>query len=68
VLGAHPHSPETRTAIYVHCSTAGIKKYGAVPAPLQNPEVQLDPLKALVQQRGWNLFRVYADRMSALTG
>ena len=63
-LYARRHSPTTRTAIYVRCSTAGIKKYGSVPAPLQNPEVQLEPLKALVQQCGWSLFRVYADRMS----
>ena len=63
-VGTLPNSLETSTAIYIRCSTAGIKKYDSVPAPMQNPEVQLEPLKELIQQRGWNLFRVYSDRMS----
>jgi len=53
-----------RAAIYLRCSTAGKRKYGSVPAPLQNPEVQLQPLLQLVEQRGWGVYQVYCDRMS----
>lgn len=32
---------------------------------LQNPEAQIEPLVSLLASRGWELHRVYSDRMSA---
>jgi DNA invertase Pin-like site-specific DNA recombinase len=53
-----------RAAIYVQCSTTSKKKFGDVSAYLQNPEAQIEPLVGLLASRGWELHRVYSDRMS----
>jgi DNA invertase Pin-like site-specific DNA recombinase len=49
-----------RAAIYVRVSspnkTAGVFD--------QDPSMQVEPLKALVAQRGWELTKIYADRAS----
>jgi DNA invertase Pin-like site-specific DNA recombinase len=34
---------------------------------VQNPEVQEQPQRELITQRGWDLFRVYSDRASGAT-
>jgi DNA invertase Pin-like site-specific DNA recombinase len=53
-----------RAAVYVRCSTTTKKKFGDVSAYLQNPEAQVEPLVGLLASRGWELHRVYSDRMS----
>jgi DNA invertase Pin-like site-specific DNA recombinase len=53
-----------RAAVYVRCSTTSKKKFGDVSAYLQNPEAQVEPLVGLLASRGWELHRVYSDRMS----
>jgi DNA invertase Pin-like site-specific DNA recombinase len=53
-----------RAAIYVRVSTVTRVRKGRESAFEQNPEVQEQPLRALVDQRGWELHRVYADRAS----
>jgi DNA invertase Pin-like site-specific DNA recombinase len=51
-----------RAAIYVRVSTTNRARGGD--GFEQNPEVQEVPLRQLAQQRGWNLVRVYSDRLS----
>ena len=51
-------------AIYVRVSTASKSKQGDAINFIQNPEVQEEPLRAMVAQRGWSLHRVYPDRAS----
>jgi len=51
-----------RAALYVRVSTVNRSRNGD--AFEQNPEVQEAPLRQLTQQRGWDLVRVYCDRMS----
>src|SRR5215467_6730129 len=53
-----------RAAIYVRVSTASKSQHGDAVSFDQNPEVQEQPLRELVAQRGWHLHRVYSDRMS----
>lgn len=60
---------EKTAAIYIRVSTS--KKVSVVDAFLQNPLVQLDPLKKLVRSRGWDhewkdghRNFIYEDRMS----
>jgi DNA invertase Pin-like site-specific DNA recombinase len=53
-----------RAAIYVRVSTSLKARNGADSAFEQNPDVQEQPLRQLVAQRRWTLYRVYADRMS----
>src|SRR5262249_6787284 len=53
-----------RAALYVRVSTASKSKQGDALAFDQNPEVQDQPLRELVAQRGWQLHHVYSDRMS----
>ena len=53
-----------RAAIYVRVSTASKSQHGDAVSFDQNPEVQEQPLRELVMQRGWQLHRVYSDRMS----
>ncbi|MBZ5675316.1 MAG: recombinase family protein [Acidobacteriia bacterium] len=53
-----------RAAIYVRVSTASKTKQVDAATYVQNPEVQEQPLRELVTQRGWDLFRVYSDRAS----
>ena len=51
-----------RAAIYVRVSTASKSKQDEAVNFVQNPEVQEQPLRAMVTQRGWSLHRVYPDR------
>jgi len=51
-----------RAALYLRVSTANRARNAD--AFEQNPEVQEAPLRHLAQQRGWDLVRVYSDRMS----
>ncbi len=53
-----------RVAIYVRVSTASKSKQGDAVNFIQNLEVQEQPLRDLVTQRGWTLHRVYSDRAS----
>jgi hypothetical protein len=53
-----------RGEIYVRVSTASKTKQADAATYVQNPEVQEEPLRELVTQRGWELFRVYSDRAS----
>lgn len=53
-----------RAAIYVRVSTANKTKQADAGTYVQNPEVQEQPLRELVTQRGWDLCRVYSDRAS----
>jgi putative DNA-invertase from lambdoid prophage Rac len=53
-----------RAAIYVRVSTAVKARNGAENTFEQNPAVQEQPLRALAEQRGWSIARVYSDRMS----
>jgi DNA invertase Pin-like site-specific DNA recombinase len=56
-------NPNTkRAAIYVRVSTANRTRSGD--GFEQNPEVQELPLRQMAQQRGWDLARIYSDRMS----
>ena len=55
---------DMRAAIYVRVSSAGKSKQGDVVNFIQNLEVQEQPLRDLVTQRGWTLHRVYSDRAS----
>jgi DNA invertase Pin-like site-specific DNA recombinase len=53
-----------RAAIYVRVSTASKVRTGRDSAFEQNPDVQELPLRGLVDQRGWQLQKVYSDRAS----
>jgi DNA invertase Pin-like site-specific DNA recombinase len=53
-----------RAAAYVRVSTANKSRQGDVLTFDQNPEVQEQPLRELIAQRGWTLHRVYSDRAS----
>jgi DNA invertase Pin-like site-specific DNA recombinase len=53
-----------RCACYVRVSTASKSHQGDTTSFDQNPEVQEQPLRQLIAQRGWELYRVYSDRAS----
>jgi DNA invertase Pin-like site-specific DNA recombinase len=53
-----------RAAIYVRVSTSNRSEYGEHRTYDQDPEVQAEPLREMVRQRGWELERVYSDRIS----
>ncbi len=53
-----------RAAIYVRVSTASKTRRGDAVAFDQEPAVQEQPLRDLIQHRGWQLHRVYSDRAS----
>jgi DNA invertase Pin-like site-specific DNA recombinase len=53
-----------RVAVYVRVSTTSKSKQGEAVNFVQNLEVQEEPLKELIAQRGWTLHRVYSDRAS----
>ncbi|MBZ5634583.1 MAG: recombinase family protein [Acidobacteriia bacterium] len=53
-----------RVAIYVRVSTASKTKQGDAVTFVQNLEVQEQPLRDLITQRGWSLHQVYSDRAS----
>ena len=59
------HSRATvRAVMYLRVSTLGKSARGDVRAYDQNPEVQEQPLRELIAQRGWQLEKVYSDRAS----
>jgi DNA invertase Pin-like site-specific DNA recombinase len=51
-----------RAAIYIRVSTASKSRQGDSAAFDQNPAVQEQPLRDLIQRRGWELAKVYEDR------
>ena len=51
-------------AVYVRVSTSKKSRRGEEIAFDQNPEVQEQPLRDLIVQRGWQLHRIYTDRAS----
>ncbi len=51
-------------ALYVRVSTTAKSKRGDAVNFIQNPDVQEQPLRDLVAQRGWAVHRVYSDRAS----
>ena len=53
-----------RCACYLRVSTASKSRQGDTITFDQNPEVQVQPLRELIAQRGWDLYRVYSDRAS----
>ena len=53
-----------RAAIYVRVSTAAKSKQIDAVNFVQNLEVQEQPLRELVQQRGWQFQQIYSDRAS----
>jgi len=53
-----------RAALYLRVSTATKSRRGEVIAFEQDPAVQERPLRDLIAQRGWALYRVYSDRLS----
>ena len=53
-----------RCAYYMRVSTAAKSKQGEAVSFVQNPEVQEQPLRDLVDQGGWIVHRVYSDRAS----
>jgi len=53
-----------RCACYVRVSTASKSRKGDIQSFDQNPEVQEIPLRELITQRGWEVYRVYSDRAS----
>ena len=51
-------------SLYLRVSTAANSRRGEVIAFEQDPAVQERPLRELIAQRGWTLYRVYSDRLS----
>jgi DNA invertase Pin-like site-specific DNA recombinase len=56
--------PVTTAAIYTRVSKATKSQHGDATGYDQNRAVQEEPLRELLQQRGWRLHRVYTDRAS----
>jgi len=71
-VSVDPISPSAATtsskpksvAIYLRVSTASKTTCGDALAYDQDPAVQEQPLRNLIQQRGWRLHNVYSDRAS----
>jgi DNA invertase Pin-like site-specific DNA recombinase len=53
-----------RAVMYLRVSTASKSAHGDARAYDQNPEVQEQPLRELIAQRGWHVEKVYSDRAS----
>ena len=53
-----------RACAYLRVSTASKTKHGDAIVFDQDPAVQEQPLRDLIAQRGWALYRVYSDRAS----
>jgi len=53
-----------RAAVYLRASTASRSVCGSNTVYDQDPSVQEQPLLELLRQRGWQLYRIYADRIS----
>jgi DNA invertase Pin-like site-specific DNA recombinase len=54
----------TRAAAYGRVNTSNRTRRGDEIRVDQNPEVQEEPIRALISQRGWSTHRVYSDRAS----
>ena len=52
-------------AIYIRVSRPSKSRHGDTTAFDHNPAMQEEPLRGLLQQRGWELYRVYSDRTAA---
>ena len=59
-----PVSPARRASLYLRVSTATKSRRGEVIAFEQDPAVQERPLRELIAQRGWTVYRLYSDRAS----
>jgi DNA invertase Pin-like site-specific DNA recombinase len=55
-----------RACLYLRVSSATKSRHGEVIAFEQDPAVQERPLRDLVTQRGWTLYRIYSDRLSGV--
>jgi DNA invertase Pin-like site-specific DNA recombinase len=53
-----------RVAFYTRVSTSSKSKEADTVSFVQNPEVQEQPLRDMITQRRWNLYRGYSDRAS----
>jgi DNA invertase Pin-like site-specific DNA recombinase len=53
-----------RAVIHVRVNTSNQTDYGEHRTYDQDPEVQAEPLREMVRQRGWEFVRVYSDRIS----
>ncbi len=53
-----------RAAAYIRVSTSNRSRHGNEVSFDQNPEVQEEPIRALITQRGWSTHHVYSDRAS----
>ncbi len=53
-----------RAAVYVRVSSANKSRQGDAIVFDQNPDMQEQPLRDLVAQRGWVVYQVYSDRAS----
>src|SRR6476661_5824824 len=53
-----------RACLYLRVSTSTKSQHGEAIAFDQDPAVQEQPLRALADQRGWNVVKVYSDRAS----
>jgi DNA invertase Pin-like site-specific DNA recombinase len=53
-----------RAAAYLRVSTSSKTRRGGETSFDQDPAVQERPLRDLIAQRGWKLYRVYSDRVS----
>src|SRR6516162_5117672 len=56
-----PLSSARRASLYLRVSTATKSRRGEVTAFEQDPAVQERPLRELIAQRGWTLYRLYSD-------
>ena len=52
-----------RAALYVRVSTASKTKQADTAKFIQNPDVQEQPIRDLVAQRGWTIYRVFSDQI-----
>jgi len=53
-----------RAAAYLRVSTASMTKRSGTAAFDQDPAIQEQPLRDLITQRRWTLYRIYSDRAS----
>jgi len=51
-----------RAAAYLRVSTASMTKRSGTATFDQDPAVQEQPLRDLITQRRWTLYRIYSDR------
>ena len=58
----------TKTALYIRVSTVKKTRHTNTISFDQDPAVQEQPLRDLIKQRGWTLYRIYSDRASGSKG